>query len=834
MKLRTLLLSIVGAGLALIALGVGVLTWFAREPLPDHDGQIAAPGLDAPVEIIRDDWGVPHIYAETMHDLMFAQGYAAAQDRWWTMDFYRHIANGRLVERLGRDAEIIENDILMRTLDLRGVATRDYGNARNETKEALDAYAAGVNAYIADRNPRQLAAEYSLLALGGADITIEPWSAVDTLVVVKLMGFAQSGRDAKRELSRARILAAVGEEMFRAYFPPYDYDRHPTVVKREDLPYSEAAQSGDQNPVNGVDPGRVPALENEVLNKLRGQAEGDGSNAWVVSGARSASGKPIVAVDPHQELDIPNIWHEVGLHLRPKTGDAFNIYGFAAAPSFLILEGNNDFVAWGTTNVNGGDSLDLFQLTINSDNPDQYLWDGVWRDMDVREDTLAWSGGGRQSVRLRRTHFGPVLPHTDEGPVYALRWGGLENGTIADAAMGFNFATNADAFRAALAKWDYPPTNFMYADVNGDIGWQVAGLFPIRAAGESGVFPTKGDTDATQWVGWVPFEIMPHVKNPASGMIASGNNAPVPLDYYDWIAEQSDIDGNHKFIAEPARGFRGARIEALLKDTEKHSIASYKAVQNDVTGPGLAELVRSFESLAVAEPHQSCLSTLTTWNGEWSREAAGPLVFGSLLSHVVEGVYNDQLPDSDKADVGMTLLQSFTELLETPESPWWDDARTPERETKDQTLANVINAACADVIAAHGDDPGEWRWGDVHKAQFNHPIFSQSGLPMIEDWGSVKGLPVDGGVGTLAIARWKEKSGNYHSRHIAAYRRIIDLSDLENSPVINSVGQSSHPASDHYADQVELWQNGDYRSVNWSDAQVRDAAQHRLVLTPAN
>ena len=746
------------------------------------------------------------------------------------------MANGRLAELFGEDPDVIDNDILMRTLDLRGAAISDYDNLKPQTKIALDAYVAGINAYIASKSARDLAIEYVLLGAMGTNVTVDPWSAIDSLAVAKLMAYAIAGRDAVDELQRARILKAVGRDIFGQYMPAYDYTRHPTVIKREDLPYRTSVSELDAPAQTQVQTqakaGRVPVLENAVLGRLRGQSRGDGSNAWVIAGQRSKSGLPILAVDPHQTLEIPNMWHEIGLHLRPKDKEPFNIYGFSAAPLFMILNGNNDRIAWATTNIVGGDSLDLFTLQINPDNPDQYFWDGAYRGMDVQEVTLSIAGVEPRLIRIRKTHFGPVLPVPEGGPVYALRWSGLERGSAMDAALRIPFAKNFKEFRAALTSWDSPPTNFMYADTDGNIGWQEAGLFPIRANGSSGYIPTPGVESATQWQGWIPFNLLPNVKNPNNGFIASGNNAPVPLDYYEWIRTRTGRSGNHRFVAEPAMGFRGARIENLIQASRMHDMASFQSMQNDVTVPGLSKALKSLEEIEVNEPNQNCRDALTAWDGAWDQGESGPLIFAYFLSQFLERVYNDQLPDTDPAEVDMNTLQSFLILMRAPNSPWWNNVLTPELEDKDDILPEVLNSACHRVREEHGADSSAWSWGAAHKARFDHPIFSQIPIPQVAAWGSVEEQAVNGGVGTINSARWREGSGTYSVRHISAYRRIIDLSDLENSLAVNSTGQSSHPASPHYADQTALWAAGQYRTVNWSDDQVKKVAEQRLTLAP--
>lgn len=803
MTLKRVALAICALVVVAILLGVGWLSYAAHSPLPDHESELQFAALSAPVQITRTDDGVPHIYAETKADLLFAQGYVHAQDRWWTMEFYRHVARGELSALVGKDAEAFENDTLMRLLGFADLAEGDYAALDTESRALIGSFAAGVNAYIDGQHPNDLAVEYALLKAGGVEPVVREWSPTDSLAVARLLGFSLSAKDIDRELARAALKAQVTPEMYAEWAVPYDYARHPTVLKAGDLGLKAAPplSSASQLPTARTPPvGSVSRLlRNRYFAALPGRADGHGSNAWVVSGAHTASGSPMIAVDPHQGLELPNVYHEIGLHLRPPSGEPFDIYGFAAAPFFLILEGMNTAGAWATTNVSGGDSLDLYRLQINPADPDQYRWNGAWRTMESAAVSIAVGDGSRESVRLRRTHFGPVLPAEPREPVYAARWGGFARSAVTRASLRLSFATNFDEFRSALADWDYPPTNFLWAARSGEIGFQTAGRFPIRPPGADATVPQDGSGSATEWRGFLAYDAMPTMRNPASGIIVTGNNMPVPPGYFERVAASLPDGGDPNFIRDASRGYRGARIERLLSQSDAHDEASFRRIQLDVTVEGLAASLR----FLAAEPYtdQSCARAIAGWKGDFAVESTGAAAFARLWSAVLSEVYQPHAPET-KFGVGMTQLLSLQTILANTESGWWDDPRTEAQERRDDRLPALLEGPCNDATA----------WGDLHRAVFTHPLFSASGIPLLEGWGSLDPISVPGGVATVNMGRWNEASGDYTAKHIAAYRFIHDLATRD-ALAINSTGQSSHPASSFYASQTQGWASGTYRRV---------------------
>ena len=838
--LRRLLIGVV----VLVVLGsIGGL-WAYRQlmygALPEVSGTLRADGLKEAVEVFRDDWGVPHLYAQNHHDLLFAQGYVQAQDRWWQMDFYRRIFTGRLGELAGATEEAQRIDVLMRTLDLKAVAQRDYDSLDPPKREYYKAFCAGVNAYVESRWPSGLALEYALLWVKGVEYEVEPWTPADCLAFGKLMGFTFSGRDLEQEPLLAMMQKKFSAAQMAAWDQQYPWGDHPTTVALEDMPElkgvsptpdaAPAAASGTPAPVSSV----MDALP----LGLPGVAGVDASNAWAVSGARTESGKPLFASDPHQGIEIPNMWYEIGLHCPPDMNrDALDLYGFAAPMLPFVQAGHNNRICWGLTNVSGSDALDLFELRINPDNPLQYEWDGAWRDMDTRQETIAVRGGEPMVIDIRLCHLGPVIPEAllkegDKGKAYAIHWEGLNEGTIQRAGIELVFARNFEEFREALRWWDYPAANSPYADVDGNIGFQQAGKFPYGPGRGAIVGPMPGYSSTHQWEGFIDYDLLPHVLNPASGLVVAANNPAAPAEYVAYVTEKIGTGSVGDTSPHPYMGYRAKRITELLDATPKHSVAKFQSIQQDVTTAEVMGVIRTgFARAGVADGEAANL--LKAWDGNFAADSAGALLGGLFLERLAENVFGDELAGIREPYWDMNLLRVFELMVvRVDKAPFWDDVTTEPIETAAEVLQKTIDQAYAEAKSRFGEDPVQWKWGALHQANFRNGFLGKSGAADIEALVNRTGLPAPGAFGTVNVARWEEKDSVLELKHIPAYRRVIDLSDFSKSVAVNSTGQSGHPRSEHYDDQLPLWLKGEYRPILWTREQVEAGYASKLTLKP--
>jgi penicillin amidase len=852
MRIVRIVLLVVLALVVIVALGgFIVFSDWTRGPLPQQNGELAIPGLIETVEILRDDWGIPHIYASNAHDLLFAQGYAQAQDRWWQMEFFRHVPAGRLGELIGK-SEGLGPDRLFRSYGFREVAERELAESYDdEVVSYLQAFADGVNAYIMNRAPGDLALEYNVLGLIGTRIEIEPWTPVDTLLWGKFMAWNLSANE-DNERTRSQVLEAVGQEMTDQWAPPWPFGEKPTIVQPEDLPISNASASASRNvsalPTTAADMDSVDA----VLARWGFQRGGDiGSNNWVATGSMTETGLPLLANDPHLGIQLPSIWYEIGLHCQPVSDQCpFNVTGFTFSPSPGVVIGHNDRIAWGFTNV-GADVQDYHMIRVNPDNPLQYEWNGEWRDMTVREEIINFPGGADPvTLQIRVTHLGPIVNdyeldeetnepggYNSENPM-ALRWTAFDPGTIFKAVMEINRASNWEQFRSAMQYFDVPSQNAVYADVEGNIGYQTPGSIPIRAAGHSGLVPIPGWTEEYEWLGFIPFENLPRIYNPERDYIATANQAVVPLEYYDQLAEQLadefGADSNYVISQEWAWGYRGQRLVEMLETSAPHTIATFLSIQGDNNHVSAEEIM---PYLADLEFDDAALTDARDWLLEWDfqmhMDSPQAALYAFFWRQLKQDLFDDQLPE-DVSTEGSQAMWAIRLLLEDPENVWWDLAGPDDVvETRDDILSSAFREAYEGAVAALGEIRTEWSWGALHTATFVSNPLGASGIGPIEDMVNRGPVAASGSTEILNATGWRTDEG-FEVVSLPSMRMIVDLSDWSQSVAINTTGESGHPYSPHYGDMIDLWRTIQYHPMLWTREQVEAAFTNRLVLTPGN
>lgn len=857
---------IIAAGL-IIVLTLVSLTWFnLTRMLPQHDGIAYVSGLNASVEVIRDDLGVPHIYAESVEDLFFAQGYVHAQDRWWQMEFQRHTGLGRIQELTGFNQAALGTDIMVRTWGWNRAATADLAGLPDETRSALTAYSAGVNAYLQGKHGGDLALEYSLLGLAGITPEIEPWEPVDTLVWAKVMAWHLSG-NAYREYTRAELLDDLGPERVDALFPEYPYDIRPTILTEDDLPLTTANQTSEatEPTVAAFSLPTTLAGGDSALMMLPRQGMDIGSNNWVISGSNTASGFPILANDPHLGIQQPSIWYEVGLHCRPVSADCpFDVVGFSFAGTPAIVVGHNQRIAWGVTN-NGPDVQDLYIIRVNPDNPFQYEFNGDWRDMEVITETIQLAGAyntipddpetpgcegisdlplddqGNLTITVRLTHFGPIisdnqitddcrfvaLTEAEGADPLAVRWTANESGNLPGAIINLNRATDWDSFRAALTDWDWPAQNFVYADVDGNIGYLAPGTMPVRAANHTGLLPVPGWTDDFAWQGFIPFDLLPQTLNPERGWIVTANNAVAPQAYYAAIAAQLEDGANPVFEREWGEGYRADRIEEMVRATRAHTVDTVAAIQGDNHSIVAEELLPvlldlEFQNQAMTD----AIIWLAGWDLQTTMDSPQAALFETFYASLLRNLWGDEL---EAARGGAWATQR---LMADPDSPWWDDTSTTVRETRDTILTRALADALGTLSTEYGPDRESWRWGDLHTATFVSSPLGQSGIPVLERIVNTGPVAVNGSSRAINNTAWSA-TDPFGVTSLPSFRMIVDLGSLEDSLAIHTTGQSGHPLSPHYADMIDRWRTISFHPLRFGDDEVTSAAAATLSLRPA-
>jgi len=851
---------LIRAGLALvvIVLVVGAIGAFylkntipnsvAKKSFPQIDGEIKTAGLEGAVDIYRDRMGVPHVYASNIHDLFFAQGYLHAQDRFWQMDFWRHIGSGRLSEMFGEGQ--VETDTFLRTLGWRQVAEAEYAALDADSKAILDAFTEGVNAYLKDRKPVETSLEYLILTgVLNPDYSIEAWTPIHSLTWGKAMAWDLGG-NMDAEIERAILLKTLTPEQLAELYPPYPQD-HPVIVPTigENASSNETQTAAIEAGVNyAALPLQQVADRLALLDVVLGPSgPGVGSNSWAVSGERTASGMPLLANDMHLGIQMPSIWYQNALHCLPKSEACpFEVTGFSFAGVPGVVAGHNDKIAWAYTNV-GPDVMDLYIEKINPENPNQYEVNGQWVDFETRTEIIQ-TGGDPLELTVRISRHGPIisetygslkdqvdpedpeaLPFKDQSGValpdpyaIALAWTALTPSTPFEAIWGFNKARNWEEFRAAGQKFHVPAQNLLYADTEGNIGYQMPGDIPIRANGD-GALPVPGWTDEYAWTGFIPFDELPYAFNPASGYIVTANNQVNPRDYPYLITK----DWNY--------GYRANRIVEMIENAPgKIDIPYIQAMHADSHNVNAETLVPVLLAVDLDADLDSIREQyLASWDLRNTAGSQSAALFEHFWVQLLAVTFQDELPEDYAPAGGSRWYEVMRRLVEQPESPWWDD-RDSEAvvETRDDMFARAFELAVARMRDAYGKDPARWlAWGEIHGATFRNQTLGESGIAPIEALFN-RGPYATGGGEELVNAAGYTVSEPFAVDWLPSEREIVDLGDLDNSLAIHTTGQSGHAFHPHYDDMAPLWAAVQYAPMWWEQQSVMEDAEGHLRLIP--
>jgi penicillin amidase len=830
MKRLGRILGVLGLVLLIIVILAGLFAGYTiTRSWPQTTGTIRAAGLRGTVEILRDANGIPHIYADNVHDLFFAQGFVHAQDRFWQMDFWRHTTAGRLSELVG--ASQVGTDKFLRTIGWRRVAEQEYAQADAEIKAVLDAYAAGVNAYLGSRTYADLGLEYSLLALNGFDPNRrpEPWSPADSLAWGKAMAWDLGG-NMDDEIYRANLYQLLGAERAEEFLvdPPRD---HPVIL-----------------PSPAVGGLRLDTLRARIAEAraLFGSGFGDerrgiGSNNWVIGGARTETGMPLLANDPHLGIQMPAIWYLVGLHCRTITPDCpYNVAGYSLAGDPGIIIGHNYRIAWGVTNVNP-DVQDLFIEKLNPANPNQYEVNGQWVDMTLVNETINVLNGEPVAITVRYTRNGPILDEVydsgdliannvtvndvrlDRSYALALRWTALEPGRVFRSVIRLNRARNWSEFREALRDWTVPSQNFVYADVDGNIGYQMPSNVPIRRQGD-GTRPVPGWTDDYQWAGYIPFEELPFAFNPPQGYIATANQ-PVVGPEYPYLITATGFD----------MGYRGRRINELIEADPQISIEDMARIQGDNKNLGAMEVLPFLFNLSFDDPELArAQAALRGWDFQMALDSQPAAIYAAFHAALTRNTFYDELPEDLRPGAGDETWVRFRNLVADRQNAWWDDVSTPAVEGRDDILRKSLADGVAYLKERLGESPESWTWGRLHTSTFNNRVFGSAAWPApIRALFNRGPFETAGGTSIVNATGYNiQRPDPFAVTSLPSMRMIVDVTDFDRTRVIHTTGQSGHPYHAHYIDFAEKWRRIEFVTLPFSEAAVRAAARETLTLRP--
>ena len=799
------LLRLGGVLLVLLLLCAGAAYGYLRLSLPKVEGEIQLAGLGAQVEVQRDRYSIPHIFAKSLEDAVFGLGFVHAQDRLWQMELNRRLAAGRMAEILGPAA--LETDRFLRTLGVRRAAEANLRQIEPETRKLLAAYAAGVNAFLA--TDPVLPIEFILT---GAHP--EPWATIDSAAWIKMMAWDLGG-NWRSELLRMRLAKTLPLARIHEFVSPYPGEPPPQIADLKTL-YAPLEREGVQ----------LAEEAEQLLASAPGGAEGAlGSNNWVVAGAHTASGKPLLANDPHLGLTAPPVWYFAHL-----SAPGVNVIGATLPGVPAVVLGRNDRIAWGFTNT-GPDVQDLFIEKLDS--AGNYLTPDGPRAFARIEETIKVKGASDEKLQIRISRHGPVISDVSRlaqseaprGYVLAFSWTALaEDDRTLQAAHRIARANDWSQFLAAARDFHVPQQNMVFADVDGNIGFIAAGRVPLRKPENDlkGLAPAPGWDARYDWAGWVPFEELPQAYNPASGRLWSANEKITPPGYA------------HLISSEWAPPFRANRIAELLQATPKHSVASFARIQADVVSlPMRAALPRLLETKPRSEEARKALESLRGWDGTMAADRPQPVIAWAWWRELTRALYSDELGDVFRAQWSPRAVFVSNVLARSGDHErWCDDTRTPGVETCDDLLAISLDQALKDLRERFGNDMAAWRWGAAHYARHEHRPFGRQ--PLLAPWFDIR-VPTPGDGYTVNAGRldFFDEQRPFANRHAASLRAIYDLADLEKSVFIHSGGQSGNVLSPHYSSFTAAWARGEYVPMVSARA-VLDAQSHRrLRLVPA-
>lgn len=781
--------------LALVA-GVGVAAWYVGRSLPRVSGHVEVAGATAPIEIVRDGHAVPHVFAGSDADAAFGLGYVHAQDRLWQLEQNRRLGSGTLAEVLGEDA--LEEDRFFRTLGFRRLAQENLARLSPNARVVLDAYAAGINAFLNGAG-RTLPLEFTTFGFEPA-----AFRAVDSVVISKVMAWMSSG-NFRRELMRVRLLQKLTAEQVGEFLGE---DALPKLPFRELYGSLSAASSVLMARAPG------PRLEAPI-----------GSNSWVADGSRTESGKPLLANDPHLDFTAPSIWYLA--HLRAPD---LNVIGATIPGLPGVILGRTDHVAWSFTSTES-DTQDLYIEKLDPDDPERYWTPGGPQPFTRIDERIRVKGRPDERLSVRLTRHGPVISDVysgargvmPDGHVLALEWAALR---LDDPSLEFSLAaararTAADLLAAARYLHS-PPQNIVYADAAGSVGFVAAGRVPLRRDDAlRGRVPVPGWLEGYEWTGFIPFEELPVLSAPPSGRIVTANHDIRPSGYQHWLG------------SEWALPYRAERIVELLDGKPKHDVQSFVTMQMDVRSPTAVVLLPLLlDTVPQDDAEREFLARLGAWNREMRPELPEPLMFAAWIRELAKEIYADELGELFD-DFWRESPEFLRAVLsdQNRQARWCDDVGTAPQESCGERVGRALRRALAWLNETYGKDPRAWSWGRAHPAHSTHLPLGD--VPLIGSWFDVD-VPGPGDNQTVNVGGYSidDEKAPFVSRYGAGFRAIYDLADLERSIFVISTGQVGHPLSPHYGDQSRLWSEGRYVPMTTRRDLVAQEATGTLTLSP--
>ncbi|MGW5276556.1 penicillin acylase family protein [Streptomyces sp. NPDC004044] len=895
-KGRRARLIVIALVLALVA-GTGYGAYWSvatvRSSYPQTNGSVKIDGLSANVDVKRDSYGIPQIYADSDTDLFRAQGFVQAQDRFWEMDVRRHMTAGRLSEMFGSGQ--VDTDAFLRTLGWRKIAQEEYDTVLSaDTKKNLQAYADGVNAYLKGRDGKDISVEYAALGLTN-DYKPTKWTPVDSVAWLKAMAWDLRG-NMQDEIDRSLMTSRLSKKQIEDLYPAYPYAKHRPIVDQGAIssvtgafdPTATSSTGVGANTVQGATEGLNTQLSSlsdtldEIPALLGPNGNGIGSNSWVVSGDYTTTGKPLLANDPHLAPQLPSLWYQMGLHCRQLSATCrYDTAGYTFSGMPGVIIGHNQDIAWGFTNL-GADVTDLFLEKVSGEG---YLYDGQVKPFVTRKETIKVAGGESRHITVRETNNGPLVsdrsgelekvgekapvtnaaPDRGDGYAVALKWTALEPGHSMDAVFELNRAKDFKTFRAAAEHFEVPSQNLIYADTKGNIGYQAPGKIPVRKAG-NGTMPSPGWASSYGWKkNPIPFDKMPYEYNPKRGYIVTANQAVIDEKKYPYLLTK-----------DWGYGTRSQRIndliESKIKGGGKISTDDMQKMQMDNTSEIAALLVPELMKINVADKSvREAQKLLEGWDYTQEPDSAAAAYFNAVWRNILRLAFGDKLPkelrvkgecltvlpadstgpvdeqdkpvrecgqrDTDTAqpDGGDRWYQVVANLMDDENNDWWQSPKNRKdkaTETRDELFGRAMKDARWELTAKLGKDISTWSWGRLHQLTLKNQTLGTEGPDVLQRALNRGPWNLGGGEAAVNASGWNA-AGGYEVIWVPSMRMVVNVGDWDKSRWINLTGASGHAFSAHYTDQTDKWVNGDLLDWSFGTNAVAKGTKDTLTLKPS-
>ncbi|MEV0905831.1 penicillin acylase family protein [Streptomyces hokutonensis] len=894
-KARLLVLVLVMAIIGGIAYGAYWSVSTVRASLPQTTGSITLDGLSGPVDVKRDSYGIPQIYASSDADLFMAQGYVQAQDRFYEMDVRRHMTSGRLSEMFGKSQ--VKDDEFLRTLGWDRVAEKEYDTTLSaSTKKYLQAYAKGVNAYLQGKDGKDISLEYAALGFTN-DYKPEKWTPVDSVSWLKAMAWDLRG-NMQDEIDRALMTTRLGPQQIADLYPDYPYSRNePIVTQGEYDEYTKTFNGGDGSTgssTSGTTGSTSSSSGSALTSQLAGlsnvlddlptavgvNGQGIGSNSWVVGGEHTITGKPLLANDPHLEASLPSVWYQMGLHCRTVSSKCqYDVTGYTFAGMPGVVIGHNQDIAWGMTN-SGVDTTDLYLEKLSGDG---YLYDGTTKPFTSRTETIKVAAGASKKIVVRETNNGPLLsdrndelvkvgkkatvdtaaPDRGDGYAISLRWTAEDPGTTMDAVFALDKASDWSEFRAASTKFDVPSQNLVYADTKNNIGYTLPGKIPTRGKGD-GSLPVPGWDSKYDWTGYIPQAALPYEYNPKRGYIVTANQAVIDKDKYPYT-----------LTTDWGYGTRSQRITDLIQSKidggGKISTDDMRQMQLDDSSEIAKLLVPKLLKIDEPDPDvRQAQKLLEGWDYTQDADSAAAAYFNSVWRNILKLAFGNKLPkelrvkgqclfvspvdttgpadetnqkvrecgerDADQAqpDGGDRWFEVVRKLMDDPTSDWWTTPKSgtrPGASNMNQLFKRAMIDARWELTAKLGKDIDTWSWGRLHRLFLKNQTLGTEGPAIVQYILNRGPWKLSGGEATVNATGWNA-AGGYGVVWVPSMRMVVNLDNFDKSKWINLTGASGHAFSAHYTDQTGKWVNGELLPWSFSSKAVDNSTSDTLVLKP--